>query len=41
MKIKIYRLPWWVAGITRLKGKFILDLGYFSIWIMWGKNEKA
>jgi len=38
MKIKLYRLPWWVWGITKLKGRFILDIGYFSIWIIWGKK---
>jgi hypothetical protein len=38
MKIKIYRLPWWVWGFTKLKNKVIFDLGYLSIWIIWGKK---
>ena len=37
-KIKIYRLPWRVVGFTRMDGKIVFDLGYVSIWIIWGKK---
>jgi len=41
MKIRLYKLPWRVWGFTKLKDKIIFDLGYFSIWIMWRKNEEV